>query len=298
MPDYKDIEKAREEAAAQAYKTLQYEVRKMQGLLWQTLVERINQLDTKDGKITYGVRNLSRVQLIFEAFAEFGKRLLPTMLRSVFYRVDQILDLNRRYFEEVVPGKTTNDMATLAREATLLRWGYRVDTKELLPGSYFEKLFSTQGVAQGVAAKVNQAIAAKMPLAEFQKAFRADFVGSTGNGMLERHWKTNSYDLFQRIDRAANLEYAEQLKLNYAIYSGTLKDTSRPFCVARVNKVFNRDQIEDWRKLNFSGKPTVGYDPAADCGGHGCRHHLSFISDEIAQRLKARWWNDETFVEK
>jgi hypothetical protein len=81
------------------------------------------------------------------------------------------------------------------------------------------------------------------------------------------------------------LVYADQLGLNYAVYSGTLKDNSRQFCEDRLNLVFTRAEIAGWAKLEFSGKPKIGYDPFHDCGGHNCRHHLNFITDQIAQYL-------------
>jgi hypothetical protein len=80
--------------------------------------------------------------------------------------------------------------------------------------------------------------------------------------------------------------YAERLGLKYAVYSGTLEEDSRPFCVARVNKVYSLGEIQSWRNLKFQGKPKIGYEPVYDCGGFNCRHHLSWISDEIAEKLK------------
>jgi hypothetical protein len=104
--------------------------------------------------------------------------------------------------------------------------------------------------------------------------------------MLERHWRTNSFDLYQRIDRTANLIYADRLGLDYAIYSGTLEEDSRAWCIKHVNKVFSRPEIDDWKNRTWQGKNEIGYDPYTDAGGHNCRHHWSFISDEIAAHLR------------
>jgi hypothetical protein len=134
---------------------------------------------------------------------------------------------------------------------------------------------------------MNQAIGAKMKLADFQKLFRSVFVGNPGFGMLEQYFKRATYDLYQTLDRAANLVYADRLKLNYAIYSGTVMDTTRPFCEERVNKVFSRKQIEGWSELEWKGKPPI-YNPYLHCGGYNCRHHLSFVSDEVAEVLLLR----------
>ena len=140
-------------------------------------------------------------------------------------------------------------------------------------------------MAAQVAGFVNRAMGLKMSLAEFRRRFRQLFVpGRFGPGILQRHWKTNTFDLFQRLDRAIQLEYANELGLNFAIYSGTIIETSREFCIARTGKVFSREQIAGWATLNFSGKPKL-YEPFTDCGGHNCRHHLSFVSDTVAESL-------------
>jgi hypothetical protein len=158
----------------------------------------------------------------------------------------------------------------------------------LIPGGYLSTLFNNQQIAQRVGAVMNSAILSKMPLKDFQIQFKALFVGNPGQGMLEKHWRTNSGDLFQRIDRAANFAYAEQFGLNWAIYSGTLEEDSRPICISSVNKVFNRDQIAAWADLDFQGKPRIGYDPFMDCGGFHCRHHWSWTSEQIAKQLLLR----------
>ena len=105
--------------------------------------------------------------------------------------------------------------------------------------------------------------------------------------MIESRFNQVTYDLYQRFDRTANLIYANRLKLDNAVYSGTLIQTSRPFCIARIGKVFNRQEIEGWKEIDFAGKPLI-YDPFVDCGGHNCRHHLSWITDEMAQILKPK----------
>jgi len=153
-----------------------------------------------------------------------------------------------------------------------------------LAGGYFESLFATEQLARSVAGVVNKAIAGGMTLNKFQVVFKSVFTGP--GGMLARHWRTNSFDLFQRIDRTANLIYADDLKLNWAIYSGTLETDSRPFCIARVNKVFKRTEIDAWKGLRFAGKPRIGYDPFTDCGGYNCRHHLSWVSDGVGEKLR------------
>lgn len=285
MPTRTEIERRRIAEAEKAAKATNAIVRGLQNAAYGLVTDWVvGNIETDGGRIKYTTKNLGRVQGLFRLFERFQREYRNTLLGSVLDWAARLFGLNRDYFESFTdPAESVTDAA---RRLTLQRWGYNVGTKQLIPGGYFESLFSNANVAQRVAALVNQAITQKMPLSQFQKVFRQVFVGKPGQGMLERHWKTNSFDLYQRLDRTANLVYADKLGLDYAVYSGTLEDDSRPFCIARVNQVFSRPEIKSWENLQFQGKPKIGYDPFVDCGGFNCRHHLSWISDEIAAHLR------------
>jgi len=285
VPDLDYYTKKREQEADKADKDTALQVRVLQGLGYTAVIEwAMQSLEIEDGKIKASAKNLGKVSTLYRILSEWQAKYKGTMLGKVLDWAGRIFEANDDFFgiENDVP----ETLAQKAAKEALFRWGY--DGKNLLPGSYFEYLFNNQVIAQRVAGLANQAISQGISLAEFQKTFKSVFVGKPGSGMLERHWKTNSFDLFMRIDRTAHLIYANELGLNWAIYSGTLETDSRPFCIERVNKVFNRDEIEGWRLLEWAGKPKIGYDPLTDCGGYNCRHHLSFISDGLAKKLKLK----------
>lgn len=285
MPTRNELGKRRIAETAKATKATNTTVRGLQNVAYGLVTDwLIGSIETEDGKIKYTAKNLGKVAGLFTVFQKFQKQYRDTMLGGVLDWAGSLLGLNNDYFETFE--QPNEEIADAARRLTLQRWGYNTATRELIPGGYFETLFNSANVAQRTASLVNQAIAQKMPLAQFQNTFRKIFVGLPGQGMLERHWRTNSFDLYQRIDRTANLVYADRLGLEYAIYSGTLEEDSRPFCIARVNKVFSRPEMQSWENLQFQGKPKYGYDPFTDCGGFNCRHHLSFISNEIAAHLR------------
>lgn len=285
MPDIDSLTQARIDAAERARIATESTVRGLQGSAYTAILEWISgTIQTDAGAIKYTAANLSKVQGLYRLLAGLQRKFQGTMLGDVLDWTGKIVGLNQTYFESfAAPAETVEETA---RRLTLQRWGYNSLTGELIPGGYFEGLFSNQEISRKLARLVNQAIIQGMPLDNFQKTFKQAFVGKPGEGMLEKHWKTNTFDLFQRIDRTANLVYADKLGLNYAIYSGTLKDNSRLFCITRVNKVFTRTEISKWADLNFEGKPKFGYDPFVDCGGFQCRHHLSFVSDGVAEHLR------------
>lgn len=287
MPTYTELEKRRIAEAEKAAKASAKAVRALQATAYSAVIDWfIGTIETENGRVKYTVGNLGKVSGLFRVLSRLQQQYQKTMLGDVLGWAGRLLGLNRDYFDTFEPAGKVESIDEAARRLTLQRWGYNTTTKSLIPGGYFESLFNNATVGQRVAGLVNQAITQKMPLAQFQKTFRQVFVGIPGQGMLERHWRTNSFDLYMRIDRTANLVYADRLGLDYAIYSGSLEKDSRPFCIARVNKVFSRPEIKSWENLQFQGKPKVGYDPFVDCGGFNCRHHLSWISDEIAAHLR------------
>jgi len=279
-----DIGKKQSKWAQDSHEALMRAVRIGQAALAERLIDWLDKVETDGKQIKFTARNLGKVGGAVRIVESFFKSLKNSVLGFIRRAFGQTVELNKSYFEDFKPPKSVEDEA---RHITLLRWGFNTDTNELLPGGYFERLFSASGTAQKVAELINRAMAMRLPLADFRKAFRSVLVGTPGNGMLERYFKTNTFDLFQRLDRSVQNIYAERLGLNYAVYSGTLIETSRPFCVARVNKVFSRSQIAGWKDLQFDGKPKF-YDPFMDCGGHRCRHHLSWVSDEVAKYLLAK----------
>jgi hypothetical protein len=287
MPTYSELEKRRIKEAEKAAKASANAVRAFQATAYAAVTDWvIGSIETEEGRIKYTASNLGKVSTLVRILNRLQRDYQRTMLGSVLNWAGRLFGLNAEYFTTFEPAGKVESIDEAARRLTLQRWGYNVTTKELIPGGYFESLFNNATVGQRVASLVNQAIAQKMPLAQFQKTFRQVFVGLPGQGMLERHWRTNSFDLYQRIDRTANLVYADRLGLDYAIYSGTLEKDSRPWCIKHVNKVLSREEIEKWKDYSWQGKNTIGYDPYTDAGGFSCRHHWSFVSDEIAQHLR------------
>jgi len=285
MPTREQLEKRRIAETDKATKATNGTVRSLQNVAYGLVTDwLIGSIETEDGKIKYTAKNLGKVAGLFTVFQKFQRQYRATMLGGVLDWAGSLLGLNNDYFETFE--NPTEEVADAARRLTLQRWGYNTVTRELIPGGYFETLFNSANVAQRTASLVNQAIAQKMSLAQFQDTFRKIFVGLPGQGMLERHWRTNSFDLYQRIDRTANLVYADRLGLEYAIYSGTLEEDSRKWCIDHVNKVYSRQEIDDWKNRTWNGKNKYNYDPYMDAGGHQCRHHWSFISNEIAAHLR------------
>jgi hypothetical protein len=119
---------------------------------------------------------------------------------------------------------------------------------------------------------------------QFKTNFRTFFVNPAGLGVIESQFNRFAQDIFQDFDRETQRTYADELNLNYAIYSGTEIKTTRDFCEARINNIYSRKEIAKWNSKDWKGK-RKGVPVEVQCGGYNCRHHFSFISDELAKRL-------------
>jgi hypothetical protein len=207
---------------------------------------------------------------------------LRTALVEVYRKIARLLISDTEgIFDDVEDFyDTAKDLS--ARELVFLRLGYDPNKQAIIEGGYLHQLFSNERTAARVSAMMNTAIAQGMSLKDFQANFAAIFSNA---GVLKQHFETNTYDLYQMIDRMANKVYADRLGLTHAIYSGTIMKTTRQFCKERVNRVYTDTEIKAWASLEWNGKFAVGYDPFIHCGGHRCRHHLSYISKGVAEQL-------------
>ncbi len=113
-------------------------------------------------------------------------------------------------------------------------------------------------------------------------------------------------NFYMQYDRAYAASLATKTGMKYSIYLGGLIRDSRDFCVAHNGKVWSKEEAYKWRKWTLEdGEYPVGYEikqkdknrvpsyidfpgysPLIDLGGYNCRHHLGFISDELAYEMR------------
>lgn len=256
----------------------------LQRRVYSSLLPVIASLDVDSGRLVFNLRNVQQIGAIRKIVTTIMTEEGSGLGRWMGKRMIEMLSLNRLYFKSFLPDPLES-VEDRVRERTLLRLGYEAQSGNLITGGYLHSIAQDTRVAQAVGASINRSLAARMGLSQFQRDFKDLFVNPSGLGLVEAHFYTNTFDLFQQYDRAISLDYADELGLNYAVYSGTFKNNTRSFCRARQGKVFSREEIESWRNLSFQGKPKI-YNPATDLGGYNCRHSLDWISDELAERWR------------
>jgi hypothetical protein len=245
----------------------------------------IGNIEVESNRITYTSSNLSKVQALSRAISREWDRLKSGLMRSILAIGERLLGLNLEYFKAI--SEDADSFESVARRNALLKWGYDTATGQAVEGGYLSGVFDSVEIGQRVGRLMNRAIAGQMKLSDFRKIFKNIFVSGVRPGLILAQFRRFSHDLFITLDRATQREYSLKLGLTYAVYSGTVIESSRPFCEARVNKCFTSSEIESWKDIDFQGKPPI-YDPFIDCGGYNCRHHLSFVSDELGKLLRTK----------
>lgn len=109
-------------------------------------------------------------------------------------------------------------------------------------------------------------------------------------GRLERATRQIVSDTFALSDRAVTNTVAEQLGLNWYLYTGGLLDTTRPFCKARNGKYFRKEEVQSWATLGDWAGRMAGTDEKTifvTAGGYNCQHAILPVSEAaVPNRFK------------
>lgn len=272
-------------------KTLLYDARLrnaikvFQGLLWGVIADKlIDFAYDSSGGFKFTVSNQTKVSGVKLAIEAATKKEIPGFLRGIVRNIIKIIGLNKGHFKEV--SKLSNkEIDELVLKLVLQNYGYDLDKKQLIKGGWLSLVTDTDSLGSRVAQQIAGAIRSRISLKQFREQFKDAFTGKDGEGYLENQYQAITYDLYAQVDRTTQLVYAEKLGLDHAYYSGTVMARTRPFCAQRSGNVYTVVFIEKWKDLEFQGKYKVGYDPFIHCGGHNCRHHLSYMDAAFVEAM-------------
>lgn len=281
------LERDRERTGRRLDREAEGQITGLSAGLWAILSDALARLDTDEtGRLRFNVRNITAVRQASFQVRAYNQTAGLRFLRWAFGGLRRIFDLNRRYFRQAVP-QVPQTLDDQIRRLLLIRYGYDPQTGEIDPNGYLAANVRASGQAQAVAERMNKAISARQDLRAFTRAFRQDFNKPGSPLSLDFHYNRFARDLFQEFDAEAQLQYAQELGLNHAIYSGTAKDNTRCFCLRRLNRIYTADLILTWNDQTWQGKKP-GVDVRIARGGFNCRHIFSWISEETAEQLEQR----------
>lgn len=268
---------------------LQTLIKRMQRLLYDSANQTIDTLDigfNVQGKAVLE-NNLSNAKKIG---AQMNRNLLKTLQSAKPTFFQRIFNVFKRIIAYTITGKVlqgyeiSEDDIKDIEGKIFFRYGLNPKTGEIIKGSYFDAIFDINPVSSRVVNDMYKAMQSGQTIAEFKRNFQLSFLGQVKPGYVEAYFKRWSQDLYIQADAVANLEMANRLGQNHAIYAGTEKDNTRCFCIERMNRVYTREEMIGWNNLTWQGKIPNG-NVLIDRGGYNCRHTLNWISDELAPLL-------------
>lgn len=288
MEKWEKILKERDARARKYDKDLRLEIRRFQNGLWTAIQEALLGFAiSQTGNFLFSASNIRRVEDVSFAIGVETSKRKPGFIKKIIRNALQVFGVNRRYFQSIQK-YSRDEIDKEVRRLVLRRLGYDMTNQRLIRGGWLDLTVNTDEVAKLVGLQMNMALAAKVSQKQFVEQLRPLFLGNSKGrlGYFESQTQQLSYDLYQQIDRQTQLLYASKIGLKHALYAGTAKDNSRDFCLQRLDNVYTVDEIATWEDLEFQGKPKIGYNPFVHCGGHNCRHHLSYLSEEIVKVMK------------
>jgi hypothetical protein len=112
-----------------------------------------------------------------------------------------------------------------------------------------------------------------------------DLINGTSErlGLMSRHVQQVSTDAALQYTRTYFEVISADLGLEYVLYEGGVKDTTREFCQVRHGKYYSRKEVKSWASMSWSGKiPTTNESNIfIYAGGFSCRHIIIPVSQSV-----------------
>lgn len=240
--------------------------------LEKRIMRKANKLKTATGDRLMGARtNLKQAQKVHGELKALFEATYGRAARSAVDGFDEISGWIRGNFREL-------DAAA--------RWTAvdRAMVAQLKRTSFAQYSQYGQEAMDKIAVAMYSHVAAMAPIEELENAISAALTGklSTSGRPMEAYATQFANDASMNFHRQIEVKKAEDAGIEHFRYMGTVMSETRPFCRARVGKVFSREAIEGWTH-KWAGKSGPAM---VNCGGHQCRHHWQAVSpDWIDQEI-------------
>lgn len=254
---------------------------------------------TEDGKLKNTVGNYASTAQLDKIFNKtFQRDAREKIIKQIISGSQQVNRINSRYFG-LFDAEAVQDLSSAIEKKILANYGITPGGKFIGEGVLNDVFTSTEPLNK-IKNLIHGAIASEAAIMDLEGSLKSSIIDE---GLLTRYLdNTQITNVHDRYDRQTTREYSTALGLDYAIYQGGIIDDSRDFCVERNGKVFTREEIQLFGTSQdtyggytnksageFKGKfkpSTKVYDPETDLGGYNCRHHLGWITYELAVQLR------------
>ena len=168
----------------------------------------------------------------------------------------------------------------------------RLDGLSMLTGTT-----TTGTLRTDISSILNNAISTRSNFFDVKKQFE-DLAGVNPevNGKVAGYLNTAAFDTLNAQARHEHELVSKELGMNWFMYLGGLRKSSRQFCRDRVGKLFHRLDAKEWEDMKFAGKIEKGYVGIIHLGGYHCYHRTGFVTDEVAAQLDPHKFNDPKYA--
>jgi len=238
--------------------------------MWRTIAKTIKNLETDDlGNILPNNKNLKILRTLR---GDIKKTIITPQYRKDLKRFlngfNELKGINDAYYKTIASVtlnankqvfNTITSIAIDSTNASLLEAGI------------------TQEIIAPVEALLTQNITGGGSISDMTEALRSDILGTSEKaGKLARYSKQVSVDSLNQFNANYNKTVSQDLGLEFYFYNGALKETSREYCITRVNdgRYFHRNEVEATANEEWSGKipGTNSSSIFINRGGFNCGH--------------------------
>lgn len=248
------------------------------------IFKELKKLEVKDGVIVNNLKNKGLLLRVDAVMNKFRNNEAAKTIQDIVDGANKLGKLNKEYFQTVSSTEKIKKLQDTVQKEIAAQLGY--DTKgNILEGGMLHSVSSDKTLDNKIKNFIRKAIITEQEVDLFKENLEI-YVAGDGDkkvGVIEKHYKETTADVFAQVDRLNGYVYSNGLNLKFAIYEGGLIKTSRDFCIKKNGKVFHITEI---MKFDPKVAKQPNYNPIIDLGGYNCRHHLNWIGDELAVRLR------------
>lgn len=277
------------EQIAALWRRTERRIRVEQAKLSSTVLEYLLNLEYSDGKLIETSQNIAKLNVLKAIIEEF---MLKNMVELSEIFASDVIDIAVKNGELYkLMGFDAGIVDDIVNDTEMIRGKLGVDSNgKIQSGGFLSQMVEAAAVKSEIIDYVVSSITSRDEQKTFLRGVQSLIKGRQKQtvGVLESFWTEYAYDVAAQVREVQNLKIANELGLEYFIYTGGLIDASRDFCKKKNGRVFSRVEAEDWvNDPDLIDKKTKDtYRPLIERGRYNCRHFLMWISEEKALELK------------
>lgn len=242
------------------------------------------------GNLKSNVTNIRLALKIDSFFNSLDRETLRKINTRFGEDMMNLIPMSGRYYDAMdFPAER---IQSIAEKVVFIEEGIGLKDGKIIEGGYLDSITRMPEVRQQIKDYVVQSIGQKKGFQDYLRGMKEIVRGTNErDGALERYYKQFAYDTFNQTDAAINKHYADSLDLTWFVYTGSLIDTSRPFCRKRAGKAYSVEETSKWKcDPDLIGKPKGKkcddkYNPLIERGRYNCRHTIRYITAELACQM-------------